>query len=84
MSDMSEKESKERFIQGLKKAASYAREIARLTGSPMWKQIAFTVDEIRRNGTKLMSMTAITRFDALKMLDVREQKISAELNNTVQ
>lgn len=84
MSEMSEKESKERFTEGLKKAASRAREIAKITGSPMWTQIAYTVDEIRRSGGKLMQMSALTRFDVLSMLDHREKKISAQLNNTVQ
>lgn len=84
MSDMSEKDSKERFTEGLKKAASRAREIAKATRNPVWTQIAFTLDEIRRNGTKLMAMSALNRFDVLKMLDVREKNISAELNSTVQ
>lgn len=83
MSDMSEQESKERFVQGLKKAASKAREIAALTGSGMWKEIANTLDEIHMNGVKLMKMSALTRFQVLGMLDDREKRLASP-SSTIQ
>lgn len=76
MSDMTEGEALERIREGLKKAASAAREIAASSGFDMWKDIANIVDEMRQNASKLAQQTALSRFDVLKMLDERQKKIS--------
>jgi hypothetical protein len=76
MSDMTEGEALERFTEGLKKAASKAREIGAATGLLLWNDIARTLDELRENGTKLSQMTALSRFDVLAMLDERQKTLA--------
>lgn len=76
MSDMTEGEALERFTEGLKKAASKAREIAGQSGLLIWNDIAKTIDEMRENGTKLSKMTALSRFDVLAMLDKRAKTVA--------
>lgn len=75
MSDMTETESMERFVQGLKKAASAARGLSTSTGMKLWLNIANTCDEIRGNGVKLSKMTSLSRFQVLNMLAQREDKL---------
>lgn len=76
MSDMSEGEALERFTEGLKKAASKAREIGALTGVDIWSDIAGTIDNIRNNGKVLAGMTALKRFEVLTMLDERQKNLT--------
>lgn len=76
MSDMTEGEALERIHEGLKKAASSAREIAASSGFGIWGDIARVIDEMRGNAHKLAQMTALSRFDVLTMLDHREKCIS--------
>lgn len=60
MSEMSPKESVERFSEGLKKASSRARELGKSTMNPIWNNIATSLEGIRIKGEKMISSKALT------------------------
>lgn len=67
--DMNEKDSIERFTEGLKKAADRARELGRAQKSKHWMQVANGLDGIRVKGMQMFRAKALSRTDVLKMLD---------------
>lgn len=75
MSEMTEAESFERFEEGLKKAASRARELGILFASDKWAEIAASFDLMRRNGAKFYHGAAISRQEALRMIDAEISKM---------
>ena len=70
-STMTEKESIKSFCEGLRKAASCARELAADTEDAGWKQIAEILDGMRENGFKLSRMRAMSRVDQMKALALK-------------
>lgn len=73
---MQEKDSIERFIQGLKKAASAARELTKIMKYPMWDQIAISMDGIRQKGELMIRGKALTRQEVLRKIeDIRVDMI---------
>lgn len=60
MTDLTKKESMERFIEGLKISASCARECAQGTGNMAWLDVARHLDNIRKTGEQLEMMKALT------------------------
>lgn len=73
MSDMQEQESIERFIEGMKKAASRARELAAAQKNNDWLNVAKMLDGVRVNGIKLYNGRSMTRQDTLALLDQRQK-----------
>lgn len=78
MSEMQESETIERFVEGLKRAASRARELAAMQKNDTWYTVATSLDNLRISGTKIFRGRALTRQDALKMLDdrVKDTKVN--------
>ncbi len=65
MSDISEAQTIEYFLQGIKKAKSAARELADFNSSVSWKSIRSTLGQIERNGKKLAEGKAQTHLGNL-------------------
>lgn len=80
MVDMTLNESMERFREGIKKAASRSRELGILQKNSNWTKIAFQLEKLLHNGNKLYSGHAISRGEALKILDSRENVMNRDLN----
>lgn len=74
MSEMTDVEAFERFAEGLKKAASRARELGIAQKSKDWGNVATMLDGIRINGEKMYNARALSRQDVLKMLDERQKE----------
>ena len=67
-------ESKERFVEGMKKASSCACELARLRDDTAWMRIANLLDQIHNKGKLIQDVKPLNRQDVLFDLDRREQK----------
>jgi hypothetical protein len=76
MSDMQIAETTERWREGLKRAASRAREIGVAQGKPdMWNKIADSLDGIRSKGDAMIAGKALTRAQVLAAIDERQRTI---------
>ena len=73
-------ESFERFSEGLKKAASRARELGAAQKNRNWNKIGFMLEKLLKNGEELYRRKSISRQDALLILDKRENKMNQDLN----
>ena len=80
MSDMSLQESMERFSEGVKKAASRCRELGDAQKNRNWYKIAFNLEKLLSSGTEMYKSKAISRNDALAILDMREKTMNKDLN----
>lgn len=69
---VSEKETIEYFSEGLKQAASAARELAIAQNHPVWADIALLCMEIRLCGLKMATDKSLGRQKMLQLLDDRE------------
>lgn len=69
---MSERESIEAFIQGAKKCASAARELAKDTEDAEWEERANMLDSIRENGVKLANMRGMSRLETLMAANIKQ------------
>lgn len=69
MSEMTPQESIERYNEGLKKAASRARELGKLQKNKYWDQIANSLDGIRDQGLKLFYGRPLTEQEVQQMID---------------
>ncbi len=69
MSEMNIIESAERVREGLKIAASRARELAAAQGNPSWLQVALNLDELRHNAEKIIQSRSLSRQAVLEMAD---------------
>jgi hypothetical protein len=68
---MSEKESIEAFVDGAKRAASAARELAKDTGTKEWLETANFLDAMRENGMKLANMRSMTAFETKQAIALK-------------
>lgn len=62
---MSERESMEAFVDGAKKAAYAARELAKELDSADWVAAADMLEAIRDSGVQLSRMRSMSRFETL-------------------
>lgn len=69
MTDISESQTFEYFLQGAKKAKSAARELSSLNSSHSWTKIRSVLGQIERNATKLYSAKAQTEIANLILAD---------------
>lgn len=74
MTDISEAQTFEYFLQGAKKAKSAARELASLNSSNSWTKIRSILGQIERNGIKLYGAKPQTEIANLIMADQIEKK----------
>lgn len=81
MSEMTPIESIERFVEGLKKAASAARELAALQKYPIWLQVATNLEMIRVQGMEIVQSKPLTEtelneeFEKLRLRTLAEAAI---------
>ena len=68
---MSERESLEAFVEGAKKCASAARELASETKNPEWADIAGLLDSMRDGGEKLSRMKSMSRLETLMAANIK-------------
>ncbi len=74
MSEMNIKESVEWFEEGLKKAASRARELGRMQNNKHWDSVAEQLDQLRFNGTYMAR--AYSRAMSVILEDVEKYRVS--------
>lgn len=74
MSDMEKAEIVERFSEGMKKAASRCRELAKVQANQQWLHIANSLDDLRKKGELMYSQKALSRGEVLEMLSRRVDK----------
>jgi len=79
---ITEKETIEFFSEGLKQAASAAKDLAVEQNHPIWGQIALACSELRLYGIQLANGKYIGRQKALQILDLREKKMSDNLEKS--
>lgn len=68
---MNERESIEAFVEGAKKAASAARELASEFTDPEWTSTADMLDAMRVNGVKLSQMKSMSRLETLMAANMK-------------
>lgn len=69
MSEMSPSESMERVKEGLKKASSLMRDLARKQKNPKWAQSAKALEGILHSAEVIYNSKGQTRQEALNMAD---------------
>lgn len=74
--DMSLQETFERFDEGMKKAASRARELGHAQKNKNWFSVATQIEGLRAKALIMFKGPAISRKDALSILDVREKNLN--------
>lgn len=62
---MSERESLDAFVDGAKKAAYAARELAKELDNADWVSTAEMLEAIRDNGVRLTKMKSMTRLETM-------------------
>lgn len=77
MSDMTKAETIERFVEGLKQAASAARGLASLKTKKDWEKVAMLLERLRSQGMNLSTAGGMTRQETLLRLDKREEELKA-------
>ncbi len=67
MTDISEKQTMEYFLQGAKKAKSAARQLAKLNSTHAWTDVRSQLGQIERTGKKLFTDKPQTRLQTLAL-----------------
>lgn len=73
MRETTEKEAMMRFNEGLKKAISRAKMLARAQQNNHWLKIASGLDTIRVNGLKMANGKPLSRQAVLEKVDSRQK-----------
>lgn len=69
MSEMTPKESIERFSESLKKVASRFREMSAMQGNIGWTKLAFEMEKLLAKGETFYRQKALTRSQTLELAD---------------
>lgn len=72
--EMTERESIEAFIEGAKKAASSAREMAITFDDKEWEDTARMLDGMRVNGVQLSQMRGMSRLETLMAAEIKQKR----------
>lgn len=80
MSFIGESESMEFFVEGLKKAQSAARELAKAQMHPIWMDISVLLEELQKNGIEFAHSKPLSRTSTLNFLDERESVTTKKLD----
>lgn len=75
MSEMQSAEIIERYVEGLKRASSRARELGIAQKATEWDKVARNLDMLLKTGVKLFNSRQLSRHDTLKMLDDRQKNL---------
>jgi hypothetical protein len=85
MSEMQENESVERVREGLKKAASCARQLAKAQKNPAWNDYALQLDHMGVSAKALSEAGVVSHEEASAMIDrMIAHKVIAEASGKVQ
>lgn len=68
---MTERETMEAFIEGCRKCASAARELATECQNPEWDLVATTLDSMCIGGKQLADMKAMNRLETLMAANLK-------------
>jgi len=74
MSEMTQTETNERWSEGLKKAASRARELSVSRKNLNWSAIAASIDGIREKGERMIVTSPLSRSQVIADLDGYQKK----------
>jgi len=77
---ISERETLEFFNEGLKEAASAARQLGLAQEHPIWTDISTLCDHIRSQGIQLFTSRGLSWTETLKILDDRQNMTSGVLD----
>lgn len=77
MSEVTTAQIVERYVEGLKKAASRARELHSLTGNKLWLNIAASLDQMRIDGKKMSTQKALSELELEMLLKVRQSAMQS-------
>lgn len=69
MTDISEAQTIEYFVNGIRKAKSAARELAKFNSSNSWVQIRATLGQIEKNARKMYTDKPQTRLQTLSLAE---------------
>lgn len=78
LSRFTEQESIDAFCEGIRDAASLARELAKHEKKRKWVMMAEVLDKIHYKGQMLTTAKSLSRLDTLVALDRETKKISAQ------
>lgn len=70
MSELTHLEQKERFIEGLKSAASCCRELAELQKNIMWHNIAMQLDMLRSKGVTVLKNKSLSNSEVDEAINI--------------
>ena len=79
---VTEKESIEFMLEGLKQAASAARQLGKAQQHEIWIDIGLLMDEIHNRCFQLSTAKSLGRQKTLHILDARENVMSKKLEET--
>ena len=68
---MSERETMEAFVDGAKKAASAAKELAKACDSVEWENVVTTLNALRDGGRQLANMRSMSRLETLMAANIK-------------
>lgn len=71
--EMTERESLDAFIEGSRKCASCAREMAKECEDKGWEDIAAMLEAMGENGVKLSRMKSMTRLETLMAANMKSK-----------
>jgi hypothetical protein len=78
---ITEKETLEFFSEGLKQAASAARQLASAQSHEIWKDISLLLDELHNNGIQMACAKSLGRQKTLQILNHRETIMNKKLDD---
>lgn len=73
-------ESKERFSESLKRAASRCRELAKIQKYPTWNSIADSLDALRVKGMSMANAKGRSKMQVNSDIETHKEKLAARVN----
>ncbi len=80
MSDMNAAESIERFSEGMKKAASRARELGEAQRDRNWNKLAFQLEKILAQGIDIFKQKSLSEAEVMAMTEHRISEMNKNIN----
>lgn len=80
MSEMNAVESIERFSEGMKKAASRARELGAAQKDRNWNKLAFQLEKIMDQGMNIFKQKALSESEVMAMTEHRISEMNKDIN----
>ena len=77
---MSEPETLNYFVDGLKKAAGAAHALAHAQENPNWLKVRDMLESLIERGQRLAISKSMPRQEVLKQLDIRQTRVPKDQN----